>query len=92
MPDLDLTFVDRTVEQVGGGPEAVIPILQRLQEHYHYLPDEALRRVCADQNHPGVDHGRVQLLHPIPPPARRPPSDSNLCRHRLPCEGCRSGA
>jgi len=47
MPDLDLTFVDRTVEQVGGGPEAVIPILQRLQEHYHYLPDEALRRVCA---------------------------------------------
>ena len=45
MSDLDLTFVDRIVEQVGRGREAVIPILQRLQEHYHYLPDEALRRV-----------------------------------------------
>lgn len=47
MSDLDLTFVDRTVEEVGDGPEAVIPILQRLQEHYHYLPEDALRRVCA---------------------------------------------
>jgi len=46
MPDLDLTFVDRTVEELGGRPEAVIPILQRLQEHYRYLPEEALRRVC----------------------------------------------
>ena len=29
MPELDLTFVDRTVEELGRGAEAVIPILQR---------------------------------------------------------------
>ncbi|MGC9320144.1 MAG: NAD(P)H-dependent oxidoreductase subunit E, partial [Armatimonadota bacterium] len=43
---VDLSFVDRVVEEVGGDREAVIPILQRLQEHYRYLPPEGLRRVC----------------------------------------------
>ncbi|NQU22493.1 MAG: NAD(P)H-dependent oxidoreductase subunit E [Candidatus Nealsonbacteria bacterium] len=42
----DLTFVDRTVELLGPRPEAVIPILQAIQEHYRYLPEDALRRVC----------------------------------------------
>ena len=46
MADIDLTFVEQTVETVGRGPEAVIPILQRIQDHYRYLPPEALRRVC----------------------------------------------
>lgn len=44
--ELDLTFVDRTVEQIGTGSEKVLAILQALQSHYGYLPDEALRRVC----------------------------------------------
>jgi NADH-quinone oxidoreductase subunit F len=43
---VDLSYVDQVVERLGPKPEAVIPILQALQEHYHYLPDEALRRVC----------------------------------------------
>jgi len=46
MADLDLTFIEQTVETVGRGPEAVIPILQRIQDHYRYLPPDALRRVC----------------------------------------------
>jgi NADH-quinone oxidoreductase subunit F len=46
MPESDLAFVDRTVQELGRGPECVIPILQRLQGHYHYLPEDALRRVC----------------------------------------------
>ena len=46
MPELDLTFVDQTVEQVGGDPDAVIPILQAIQEHYRYLPEAALECVC----------------------------------------------
>jgi len=46
MDTLDLTFVDQTIERLGGRPEAVIPILQAIQEHYRYLPPEALRRVC----------------------------------------------
>ena len=46
MTDLDLQFVDETIARLGRGPEAAIPILQALQDHYRYLPQEALRRVC----------------------------------------------
>lgn len=45
-PEIDLSFVDRLVENEGRGREAAIPILQAIQSHYRYLPDEALRRVC----------------------------------------------
>jgi len=44
--DLDLAFVDELIEREGGSPEAAIVILQAIQSHYRYLPDEALRRVC----------------------------------------------
>ena len=43
---VDLARVDRIVSELGGEREPIIPILQRLQEHYRYLPPEALRRVC----------------------------------------------
>ena len=46
MEELDLTFVDQTVERVGTGTEKVLEILQALQAHYGYLPAEALKRVC----------------------------------------------
>ena len=42
----DLTFVDDLVARLGKGKEAAIPILQAIQTHYRYLPDEALERVC----------------------------------------------
>ena len=45
-PPLDLEFVDRAVAKLGRGKEAAIPLLQAIQTHYRYLPDEALRRVC----------------------------------------------
>ncbi len=41
-----LSFVDETVARIGRSKDAVIPILQALQEHYRWLPEEALRRVC----------------------------------------------
>jgi len=44
--DIDLAFVDEAVERIGRGPESAIPILQAIQDHYRYLPVEALRRVC----------------------------------------------
>jgi len=44
--EIDLAFVDAVVAREGTGREAAIPILQAIQEHYRYLPDEALRRVC----------------------------------------------
>jgi NADH:ubiquinone oxidoreductase subunit F (NADH-binding)/NADH:ubiquinone oxidoreductase subunit E len=43
---VDLTYVDEAVARAGRKPEALIPILQALQERYGYLPEEALRRVC----------------------------------------------
>lgn len=47
MSNVDLTFADEALTRAGRKPEALIPILQALQEHYGYLPAEALRRVCA---------------------------------------------
>ena len=44
---VDLRYVDEAVDRLGRAPDAVIPILQALQDHYGYLPEEALRRVCA---------------------------------------------
>ncbi len=45
-PRIDLTAVDRMIEQIGRGPDAVIPILHAVQREYRYLPQEALRRIC----------------------------------------------
>ncbi len=44
-PDLDI--VERIIDAHGRGRNAVIPILQALQDHFRYLPEEALRLVCA---------------------------------------------
>ncbi|HEY6552760.1 MAG TPA: NAD(P)H-dependent oxidoreductase subunit E, partial [Vicinamibacteria bacterium] len=44
--EVDLSFVDGLVERLGRGQEAAVPLLQAIQEHYRYLPDDALRRVC----------------------------------------------
>lgn len=43
---LDLTEVDRILERLGRTSDALIPILHAIQEHYKYLPEEALRFVC----------------------------------------------
>ncbi len=42
----DFRVVDEIVRQHGTSKEAAIPILQAIQAHYRYLPDEALKRVC----------------------------------------------
>jgi NADH:ubiquinone oxidoreductase subunit E len=44
--ELDLSFVEQLVSQIGRGKEAAIPLLGAIQKHYRYLPDDALRRVC----------------------------------------------
>jgi len=46
-PDPSSTqLVDELVKRVGGTPDKVIPILQEIQERFHYLPEELLRHVC----------------------------------------------
>jgi NADH-quinone oxidoreductase subunit F len=43
---VELSFVDQCVAEIGGRPDAVIPLLQAIQSHYRYLPQAALQRVC----------------------------------------------
>jgi NADH-quinone oxidoreductase subunit F len=43
---MDLSFVDSIVAELGRDAALVIPILQRVQQRYRYLPEAALRRVC----------------------------------------------
>ncbi|MEI6667306.1 MAG: NAD(P)H-dependent oxidoreductase subunit E [Acidobacteriota bacterium] len=43
---IDLSRVDAILDAEGTGTDSLIPILQRLQAQFHYLPDTALRRVC----------------------------------------------
>lgn len=43
---VDLSAVDRIIAAEGRGKESAIPILQAIQAHFRYLPDEALARVC----------------------------------------------
>ena len=38
-----LPIVDEIITRIGDQPEQVVPLLQAIQEHYHYLPAEALR-------------------------------------------------
>jgi len=44
--EIDTSFVDAIVAKEGCAHEAAVPILQAIQAHYGYLPDEALQRVC----------------------------------------------
>jgi NADH-quinone oxidoreductase subunit F len=46
MDELDLTFVDRTVDEIGAGPEKVLMILHAVQGHFGYLPRQAFERIC----------------------------------------------
>jgi len=46
MSELNLTFVDKAIERIGGGKEKVLEILQVVQGEFGYLPTEALERIC----------------------------------------------
>ncbi len=46
MAEVELRDIDQIIEKLGKSQNAVIPVLQAIQERYNYLPEEALRRVC----------------------------------------------
>ena len=46
MDESILTFVDQAIERIGTAEEKVLEILQAIQNHFGYLPQEALERVC----------------------------------------------
>src|SRR5512143_4120788 len=43
---IDLGFVDEAIARIGSRPANLIALLQAIQEHYRYLPDEALQRIA----------------------------------------------
>jgi NADH:ubiquinone oxidoreductase subunit E len=43
---LDLSKIDRIIEEVGAGEGILIPVLQRAQEEYGYLPKDVLTAVA----------------------------------------------
>ena len=86
--DESIAFVDSVVARLGVSASAVIPILQSIQEHYRYLPEEALRRVCeiteiTPATIVGVASFYSQFRHR---PVGRAPGE-RVPRDRLPCEG-----
>lgn len=46
MNPIDTSYVDTIIAEKGRDPRSVIPILQAVQNHYRYLPEAALKRVC----------------------------------------------
>jgi len=44
---IDIHDIDQILEEKGQEKRFVIPILQAVQNKYNYLPEEALRRICA---------------------------------------------
>ncbi len=44
--DINISKIDRIIEEIGRDAAAVIPILQGVQKEFKHLPDAALRRVC----------------------------------------------
>jgi len=56
VPNIDLVSVDRVIERSGADPEALIGILQDIQQEFHYLPLPALKHVAERL---GVPYNRV---------------------------------
>jgi NADH-quinone oxidoreductase subunit F len=46
MNELNLKFIDQAVEEIGGGREKAVEILQAVQGEFGYVPTEALERIC----------------------------------------------
>ncbi len=44
--EIDLTKVDQIIAEIGAGKGILIPVLQKVQDHYGYLPEEVIRRVA----------------------------------------------
>jgi NADH-quinone oxidoreductase subunit F len=46
MSSVDLSYVEGAVQRIGRTPDAAIPLLQAVQRHYGYLPEEVLEHIC----------------------------------------------
>jgi NADH-quinone oxidoreductase subunit F len=74
---IDLKFVDETVERIGRSPDSVVPILQAMQEHYGYLPEQALSHVCA---HTDITPAAIQGVSSFYDMFRHKPAGEHIVR------------
>ncbi|MBQ0071303.1 MAG: NAD(P)H-dependent oxidoreductase subunit E [Spirochaetales bacterium] len=52
----DFTIVDAAIAKCGKKPSSIIAILQTIQEHYHYLPEEAFPHLAKEL---GMSEARI---------------------------------
>ncbi|MBP8130069.1 MAG: NAD(P)H-dependent oxidoreductase subunit E [Candidatus Hydrogenedentes bacterium] len=60
----DIAATDRIIAACGTGRDAVIPILHAVQREFHYLPEAALRRICAMTEITAADLDSVSTFFP----------------------------
>jgi len=80
---MDIRFriedIDRIVEETGRNAEALIPVLQAIQDRYKYLPEAALHRVC---DITGIRPADIDSVTTFFPQLRRRPAGKytiNVC-------------
>ena len=54
-PEVDLQVVDRIIAEHGAGAGSLIPVLQKTQEAYGYLPRPAIDRIAASLRVPATN-------------------------------------
>ena len=83
----DYALLDRILEAHDCAPRNTIAILQDVQEHYHYLPQEAFPYMAKRLN---VGEARLYsvatFLRELFPRAKGEIRHQGLRRHRLPCK------
>lgn len=70
-------IVDRIIEQKGKTVNAVIPVLQAIQNHFNYLPKEALEGVCSTT---GITPSRIYGISTFYTQFRHKPVGQHIIR------------
>ncbi|NLO32752.1 MAG: 4Fe-4S dicluster domain-containing protein [Candidatus Hydrogenedentes bacterium] len=69
--------IDHILERMGRSPDVLIPVLQAIQKHYKYLPEEALRHLCA---HSSITPAAVESVVSFFGQFRRSPTGKHIIR------------
>jgi NADH-quinone oxidoreductase subunit F len=72
---LNLSYVDEVIDRAGTQAQATIPILQAIQDHYGYLPPEALEMVCCKT---GITPARIAGVSTFYSQFRHRPAGTHL--------------
>lgn len=62
---IDISKVDSIIEQYGQGDRGLIPSMLDIQNEYHYLPPDALKRVAEKMNIPVIRVYQVASFYKV---------------------------